>query len=217
MGGRKKPRAPLCAQEVVERKILRIQYRLRGGAPGSGQAECYSFLEGRCEYGSRCQFYHEQRGSSCTICGSDDHSWEQCIRYGGGQYDPNKDPRVLAAAEKEAARAEWLKQPQRPPSKRPQPVEASHAPPRSTRGKNHNGPRITWRANNVWYPDDTVWLDRPEQEEDVLSILPRLQGATVPGRAAAVAQRILLQLLRLQKASVLPRVAAVMMQIQLQR
>ena len=88
-------RAPLCAQEVVEGSVLRIHYRLRGGAPGSGrQPECYSFVEGRCEYGSRCQFYHEQQGSSCGICWSNDHSWEQCIRYGGGQYDPNKDPRV---------------------------------------------------------------------------------------------------------------------------
>ena len=34
---------------------------------------------------------------------SDDHSWEQCVRYGGGQHDPNKDPRVLAAAERESA------------------------------------------------------------------------------------------------------------------
>ena len=82
------PRAPLCAQGVVEASVLRIHYRLRGGAPGGGQP------------GSRCHFYHEQRGSSCTICGSDDHSWEQCMSYGGGQYDANKDPRVLAAAEK---------------------------------------------------------------------------------------------------------------------
>ena len=66
------PRAPFGAHEVVEGSVLRVHYRLRGGAPGSGhQPECYSFVEGRCEYGSRCQFYHEQRGSSCTICGSD--------------------------------------------------------------------------------------------------------------------------------------------------
>ena len=41
------PRAPLCAQEVVEGSVLRIHYHLRGGAPGSGrQPECYSLVKG---------------------------------------------------------------------------------------------------------------------------------------------------------------------------
>ena len=84
--------------------VLRIHYRRRGGAPRAGQPECFAFVEGRCECGSRGQYWHEQRGRNCTVCGSDDHQWEQCARFGGGRHDSTKDPRVLAAAQKHAAR-----------------------------------------------------------------------------------------------------------------
>ena len=119
------PGLPLQDQGVEEGRA-RIHDRLGGGAPGSGQPERYAFIEGRCEYGSRCQHKHEQRASNCVICGSDDHGWEECVRYGGCRYD-SKDPKVLAAAERRAAKARQPKGPPWPSSEHSRPVELPHA------------------------------------------------------------------------------------------
>ena len=82
----------------------------------------------------------------------------------------SKDPRVLAAAEKQAvkaARAKWLKRPSWQSNRHSRPVEPAHAPPRSMLGENHRKSRGSWRFNNIFYPEDEEWSEVPEQNEPV--------------------------------------------------
>ena len=51
------PRVPLRAQNVKEGSYARIHCRLRGGVK-RGREECFSFVEGRCGYGTRCLISH---------------------------------------------------------------------------------------------------------------------------------------------------------------
>ena len=44
-------------------------------------------------------------GNCCSCCGSSHHSQEDCTNYGGGQYTPSQDPKVLALAERKAVNA----------------------------------------------------------------------------------------------------------------
>ena len=92
-------------------------------------------------------------GSLCVICGSDEHSFEECTSYGGGQYMPSKDPRVLASAEREAQKAKQAKRLATSNSTRRhrQPIEPDYPPPPWDWGSN---PRLAARPPTeppLWY------------------------------------------------------------------
>ena len=116
------PRIPLRAQKLQEGSHVRIHCRLRGRAAGDGRQECFSFVEGRLSYGIRCLFSHDTTRVCCDVCGSEDHVPEECLYYGGGNYDHRLDPNALKEAERAAAR-------NRTPPSRLRPAEPSHPPP----------------------------------------------------------------------------------------
>ena len=61
------PQIPLRVQGAQEGSYLRIHYHLRGGAPGKGRQECYSFVAGRCTYRVRCIYSHDTEGENCRV------------------------------------------------------------------------------------------------------------------------------------------------------
>ena len=147
------PEVPLRAQKVQEGSYVRVHYRLRCGVPGQGRAECFSFVEGRCSYGTRCLFSHDTARICCNVCGSEHHVPEECIYYGGGNYDPQQDPNALKEAERAAAR-------NRTPPFRLRPTEPSHPPPKSVLKKYPPWSRWDSKQVNIWYGTD---YDEPEE------------------------------------------------------
>ena len=143
-------------KNVQEGSYLRIHYRLRGGAPKRGRPgrlDCFSFVEGRCSYGTRRLFSHATTRVCCTVRGSVDHVPEECVYYGGGSYDPQLDPNALKEAERAAARNRTST----PPLK---PAEPSHHPPKSIWNKHHPWSDRPNRQSDIWYGSDDE-----EQEE----------------------------------------------------
>ena len=123
----------LAQQGVKEGSVIRLQFRLRGGAPRNkgGQPMCYVFEGGECFYGDRRQYKHEPTKGRCPICGSSIHGQKDCARHGGGEYVPSQDPTVLALAERKAAKAWQVKAFTKPGGKAQikRPAEPSHPPP----------------------------------------------------------------------------------------
>ena len=152
-------RTPSRAQHMQEGSYARIHYRLRGGAPGRGRQECFSFVEGRCSYGMRCLFSHDTTRVCCDVCGSEDHVPEECVYYGGSSYDSQVDPNALKEAERAAAR-------NRTTPSRLRPAEPSHPPPKSILRKYHH-PWSRWptRQSSIWYgTEDEEQEERVEEE-----------------------------------------------------
>ena len=99
------------------------------------------------------------------VCGSDDHEWEQCIRFGGGRYDSTKDSKVLAAAERQAAKIKKSKGPSRPSSECSRLVEPPRAPPPWTWGRNHRVPSAPSKGPSIWYSSEADDPEEPIEDE----------------------------------------------------